>query len=41
MSMALASSYLTGQVLSWALPLAVFAAVCVWLFLALRSRGQR
>jgi hypothetical protein len=39
MSMVLVSE-LTGQILSWALPLAVFAVVCVWFFLALRSRGQ-
>lgn len=36
-----ASSFLTAQILSWALPLAIFAAVCVWFFLALRRRGLR
>jgi hypothetical protein len=41
MSMVFASSFLTDQILSWALPLAVFAVVCVWFFFALRSRRQR
>jgi hypothetical protein len=39
--MVLADSFLTSEILSWALPLAVFAAVCVWFFLALRRRGNR
>ena len=40
MSVVLASSFMTGQILSWALPRAIFAAVCVWFFLALRRQGQ-
>jgi LPXTG-motif cell wall-anchored protein len=30
----------TGQILSWVLPLAVFIVVAVWLFFVLRRRRQ-
>ena len=39
MNVVFASSFLTGQILSWALPLAIFAAVCVWFLVAGRGRG--
>lgn len=35
------ASFLTGQILSWALPLGIFAIVCAWFFLALHRRGQQ
>jgi hypothetical protein len=35
------ASFLTGQILSLVLPLAVFAAVVIWWFTDLRHRGKR
>ena len=41
MSVMLAGRFLTGDILSWGLPLAIFAAVCVWFLFTLRGRGLR
>ena len=35
------ASFMTGQILSLVLPLAVFAAVVIWWFMDLRQRGKR
>jgi hypothetical protein len=39
MSVVLASGFETGAVLSWAVPLGVLLAVCIWWVLWLRRGG--